>query len=282
MFQRFDSASAFLDAARDFLESQEAANSLILGVVQGVAEKGWKEPTAPFYALVSDCGQPVFAAMMTPPYNLQFSQIRGASAEMFETLLDSLQGGGWSVPGVMGPSTAVEDFVKRWTEATEARPRPGNNMRVHQLVSVNHTDSPPGRFRLAKARDLDVLTEWRITFLAEATPDNPENKDKAAEFVREQLAERRLYVWDNDGLGTMAAMTRPTRHGMSINSVYTPPQHRCHGYATSCVAELSRHILDSGKSFCFLYTDMANPTSNSIYAKIGYQPVCDVKEYRFD
>jgi predicted GNAT family acetyltransferase len=40
-------------------------------------------------------------------------------------------------------------------------------------------------------------------------------------------------------------------------------------------------ILDSGKKFCFLFTDQANPTSNSIYQKIGYEPVCDFHEYTF-
>ncbi|OZU86959.1 GNAT family N-acetyltransferase, partial [Virgibacillus indicus] len=42
------------------------------------------------------------------------------------------------------------------------------------------------------------------------------------------------------------------------------------GYATSTVAHLSQKILDEGFQFCSLYTDSTNPTSNSIYKKIGY------------
>jgi hypothetical protein len=68
---------------------------------------------------------------------------------------------------------------------------------------------------------------------------------------------------------------------MTVGGVYTPPELRNRGYATSCVAELSRNILQSGKEFCTLYTDLANPTSNSIYMKIGYKPVCDSVEYAF-
>jgi len=79
----------------------------------------------------------------------------------------------------------------------------------------------------------------------------------------------------------MAAKTRPTEKGMTVGGVYTPPELRGKGYATSCVAELSRHILQSGKEFCTLYTDLANPTSNSIYKKIGYTEVCDSVEYTF-
>jgi uncharacterized protein len=79
----------------------------------------------------------------------------------------------------------------------------------------------------------------------------------------------------------MAAASRDTGHGIAINYVYTPPQHRCCGYATSCVAELTQRQLASGKSFCCLYTDLANPTSNSIYQRIGYQPVCDAQMWLF-
>jgi hypothetical protein len=41
-------------------------------------------------------------------------------------------------------------------------------------------------------------------------------------------------------------------------------------------------MLDSGRSFCSLFTDLSNPTSNRIYQNIGYNPVCDVSLYRFD
>jgi uncharacterized protein len=57
---------------------------------------------------------------------------------------------------------------------------------------------------------------------------------------------------------------------------------RNRGYAASCVATLTKLMLDSGKKFCCLYTDLANPTSNSIYQKIGYQPICDVQDWVFE
>jgi predicted GNAT family acetyltransferase len=57
--------------------------------------------------------------------------------------------------------------------------------------------------------------------------------------------------------------------------VYTPPYFRNRGYAGACVARLSRQILDGGKKYCVLYTDLANPASNSLYMNIGYKPVCD-------
>jgi hypothetical protein len=47
------------------------------------------------------------------------------------------------------------------------------------------------------------------------------------------------------------------------------------------VAGVSQYLLDSGRKFCTLFTDLANPTSNHIYQVIGYEPVCDVDEYKF-
>ena len=67
---------------------------------------------------------------------------------------------------------------------------------------------------------------------------------------------------------------------MRINRVYTPPEFRGRGYASNLVASLSRHLLDSGRKFCFLFTELANPTSNKIYQQIGYHPVSDFRHWK--
>jgi predicted GNAT family acetyltransferase len=79
---------------------------------------------------------------------------------------------------------------------------------------------------------------------------------------------------------SMAIRSRPTRHGISVSGVYTPPEQRRHGYATACVAALSQKLLDQGYQFCSLFTDLANPTSNSIYMQVGYRPVADFDKYK--
>jgi hypothetical protein len=64
--------------------------------------------------------------------------------------------------------------------------------------------------------------------------------------------------------------------------VYTPPEVRARGYASACVAALTKLLLEGGRRFCFLYTDLSNPTSNSIYQRVGYRPISDVDQYVFD
>ncbi len=79
----------------------------------------------------------------------------------------------------------------------------------------------------------------------------------------------------------MARYGSPTPHSVRISAVYTPPELRGHGCASACVAALTRRLLDDGWAFTTLFTDLANPTSNRIYARIGYRPVCDMDHYRF-
>jgi predicted GNAT family acetyltransferase len=79
----------------------------------------------------------------------------------------------------------------------------------------------------------------------------------------------------------MAGFSRPTKTGVSVSSVYTPPAFRKRGYASALVASLSALALENGKKFCTLYTDLSNPTSNSIYQKIGYDVVADVVDVNF-
>jgi len=89
-------------------------------------------------------------------------------------------------------------------------------------------------------------------------------------------------LWEVDGRPvSTASAARAQRHGVTISRVYTPPEHRRHGYASACVAALSQRQLDAGYEYCCLYTDLANPTSNAIYQRIGYVPLADASHYRF-
>ena len=68
---------------------------------------------------------------------------------------------------------------------------------------------------------------------------------------------------------------------MRIGLVYTPREYRGRGYASNAVGELTRRLLGSDRKFCTLFTDKSNPTSNSIYVKIGYEPVADFEHVKF-
>ncbi|MEZ4679331.1 MAG: GNAT family N-acetyltransferase [Caldilineaceae bacterium] len=99
--------------------------------------------------------------------------------------------------------------------------------------------------------------------------------------IRQKIADQHLFFWEDGEPVSMVALARPTAHGIGIGPVYTPPQYRGRGYASSAVAQLSQQMLDTGKEFCALFTDVANPTSNHIYQAIGYRALVDFQVYRF-
>ena len=100
-------------------------------------------------------------------------------------------------------------------------------------------------------------------------------------MVDRYLDEHSVWCWDDDGPVAMARAAPVVGGVARIGPVYTPPAHRRRGYATTCVEHLSRHI-EEREHVAILYTQLTNPTSNAIYARIGYEPVLEVLRYRFD
>ena len=95
------------------------------------------------------------------------------------------------------------------------------------------------------------------------------------------LAAGEFWLWDGAEPMSMAVSRRPVEGVVRVAGVYTPPEKRKRGYAAACVHALSKHMRDAGYR-CVLYTDLANPTSNSIYRRIGYRAISEVLRYRFE
>ena len=117
--------------------------------------------------------------------------------------------------------------------------------------------------------------DWIVAFGREALPDA--DAERVAAVVDQSLAGigRRIFLWDDGEPASLAGAGGATPNGIRIGPVYTPPARRERGYASALTAALSQAMLDEGRRFCFLYTDLANPTSNRIYQAIGYEAVTD-------
>jgi predicted GNAT family acetyltransferase len=139
-----------------------------------------------------------------------------------------------------------------------------------------------GCLRHATASDRELLVGWFAAFFAEAMAGSVESDAVAA--VDRKLAEPEggFAVWEDGGSPvSFAGYGSPTPNGMRIGPVYTPPGFRGRGYGSAVTAGVTGYVLGHGRRFCFLYTDLSNPTSNSIYQRIGYRPVIDVNVWRF-
>ena len=270
---RYERARAFLDAAEDWLARREAEHNLILGIAGSVAaEPGDEGSDPPYFAVIQAGSGPLAAALRTPPHNLVLSVVDDLDA--LDLLADDLVDD--EVPGVTGPPAAAKRFAELWTARHGGRAETRMRERVYQLSRVIPPRPVNGEMRRANEADRALLSDWVVAFHDEALPE--ESGDRVRRMIAEWDPEtgREFWIWEDGGAPvSLVGAGSATPNGIRIGPVYTPPQHRGRGYASNLTAGVSQHALDAGRRFCFLYTDLANPTSNKIYAAIGYEPVTD-------
>lgn len=277
--RRYDQVDDFLEAATPFLVVREAEHNLIFGVAATLREDPDQYMGPPYLAVVSDGDRVVAAAIQTPPWRVVLSEIDDPTA--IDVLVDDLVVR--DVPGVQGATEVVGAFIEAWS-AHGGRPAHHHlATRIYRLTEVLPTRPVPGARRDPVPGDRDRLVEWMWAFGFEALGED--DREGAADSVDNWLARRArvLHVWaDGDEIVSVCGVTGPTPNGIRIGPVYTPPERRGRGYASALVAAVSQAQLDAGRRFCFLFTDLANPTANRIYQAIGYRPVRDFAAFDFD
>jgi uncharacterized protein len=274
-----DNAESFLTAATPLLSADEARHNLAFGICHTLTAA---PETYPIFHLwtVEDGTEIVAAALMTPPFNLLVSRPR--SPDALDVLAGELAERGPELPGVTGALPESDQFAKAWEQLTGARRQLRTRHGLYAVGEVHVPSGVAGEMRRATEGDRDLLVEWMRAFAAEALPDAPGNDPEG--LVRRRLDGRTggLAVWVDAEPVSVAGFGGETPNGVRIGPVYTPPELRGRGYASALTAELSAELLEAGRSYCFLYTDLANPTSNRIYQNIGYEFVCESAEYAFE
>lgn len=275
-----DNADNFIGKVGHFLERNEAANNLMLGLLTSLSERertGGKI-TDPMIAVDDDEGNLVLALLLTR-FNLIVSGEGTGIERAVDTAVSYLYDSGRDVPGVIGSTAVARQFAAQWAAKKNLTSFVKMNQRIYRLDQVSPLSYASGKLRLAAAEDVKRVADWIYQFCEEINEQisHEEALTKACENIENSL----LYLWQDQDSVSMAKKTRPTKNGIVLSLVYTPPQFRNRGYASSCAASLSQLLLDEGYQFCSLYTDLSNPTSNAIYSKIGYRPVQDSVMYRF-
>lgn len=270
--QRFLTASSFLDAAQSFLVAAESENSVILGIAGDLAAGRTHTVAAPYFATIGNGDEIGVCAFSTVPAKVGLT--RATNPAVLPLLATDIVAACSGMRLVLGPEPTVLAFAGLVAERLGTAPQLWMSQRIHELRAVaSLPDLPAGRLRPADMSDLGLVTEWVAEFMTHAGEEGD-----AGEVALDRITRRLLHVWDDGSPVSMAAWTGQTPNGVRISLVYTPPHLRGRGYATACVAALSRQMLQSNR-FCCLYTDLANPTSNAIYYRIGYRPVCDAAVY---
>ena len=184
-------------------------------------------------------------------------------------------------PGIVGPKELAREATALWTSRTGTSARLNVAERIYRLERVIAPRPAPGAPRIARPTDHPLLANWFQAFVSESIPGQDASRETAQRNADRWIAGGGLWLWIDGEPVAMAGAGGRTPNGVRISAVYTPPEGRRRGYASSLVAALSQAQLDSGLRYCFLYTDLANPTSNKIYQEIGYEPVSDVDQYSF-
>lgn len=275
------SIKRYLDRVEDLLLQQEVNNNLMLGLLErgrnniGVFSDGIR------LGIVEDNGEPVYAFMQTPPNKWILPNANCTDENCISAIVQFLYHHKYPVPGIIGPENLANEFIQLWTKKKGIKAELTMKQKVYQLDEVMINPNPSGTLIPASEEHLPIVRDWIYQFGQQANVaiTKPQAISMAANHVQNQS----LFLWVvNDEVVSMANNGRRTRNGATINGVFTPDHQKRKGYATNLVAALSQKLLDEGFKFCNLYTDMSNPTSNSIYQKIGYYVVGDSVEYMFD
>ncbi|WP_406437058.1 GNAT family N-acetyltransferase [Streptomyces sp. NBC_00631] len=269
----------FLDRAHDFLHSRPDLYTVHLTVTAQLRRRGPRaygdEP--PVFGFLTRADGTVGAALLhTPPYALNVTRL---TADEAEALVGRLLDLGRPVPGISAERDTAEAFVAEWERRTGLPGKLHELQRLYRLTELTGpTPAPEGRARVAGASDRDLLIRWYEGFVADAGV--PAGRD-AGEWADFRLSYDGVTLWElPDGTPvSMAGVTLAVAGQVRVAPVYTPPELRGRGYAGAVTTEVGRAALAAGAAEVLLFADLANPTSNALYQRIGYRQVADWAVY---
>ena len=272
-------AESFAERAVPFLLRDPARHNLMLAILDTLQRHPATYPEH-YTWCVEDAGRVVAAALMTPPYDVVVSRADDDAA--IEALAQALDEAGVRPPGVVGARPEADRFADVWIGRHGGDRRVVTRQGIYELVEVVARGRAPGNARLASDADVALVVRWHEDFIAEVAPDAQTDRALRERRIRTLVSEDGFWLWEDAGEPVSVTGSAPTPpDAVRIGPVYTPPELRGRGYATALVAHVSQDALDHGRRACYLHTDLANPTSNAIYARIGYTMVAEGIDVRF-
>lgn len=271
---------SFQSLVTDHLLQAEAENCIQFGLIGWMAREGYSAHSAaeldrPLLWTVQDGSGIELVAMQTLKNAMLVSR---GSENAAEFLADQLVLRSWQGDALDCIHPASEALSLRYALKSSRPRRLEIELRVFELRQVRPPAPAAGQMRYCAPEDREVLAH----FIAGLDADigRPNWRDALAEADR-LIARRRACLWVDREPAAMALWGGETLNGVRVTAVYTRPESRGRGYASSLVSTLSQDLLDRGHQFCFIIADKANPVSNGIYEKIGYVPVCDRQRWDF-
>jgi predicted GNAT family acetyltransferase len=275
-----DSLPEYSATAGGLLSERPAEHTILLGALETLRAAGPAAygAIAPLFGWWQGPDGEVSAAFLhTPPFPVALTSVPGPDTA--QLLARALAARGRRVSGVNADPGPAESFARAWHELTGDTIQLHMRSRLYQLGQLRWPDPrPPGQARVAGPADRSLLIAWSEAFHREAQA-GPEN---LVSMVDDRLSYRGLTLWEDTGQPvSMAGLTRPAAGQVRVGPVYTPPGLRGKGYGGAATCAVSQAARDAGARRVLLFTDLANPTSNALYQRLGYEPVEDRAVWSF-
>ena len=218
-------------------------------------------------------GVAIGAALQTPPYPLACN---GIPADAHPTVAKELAHIRPDLSGVRGRRDNAHAFAHAWRAVTGRDGTVGSQERLYRLGTLQSPAGVSGCYRDAVDSDDALLVDWVEHFFVE-TFSHHRDDTAGDRFVENAKAvDDRFVLWDDGGTPVSMAMLRAPSAGVSrIGPVFTPRGSRGRGYGSAVTAAASDLARRGGVDDVVLFADQANPTSNAIYQRIGFETVSD-------
>lgn len=281
---RHSDAKAFREKVDDFLLRNEVMHNVIIGITSRLIHQGETYDEVFLAHVENDAGEIVATTMRTVPHGVVLSEITDKTAILL--LVDAYAEAYDSLPSVEGVENDSSQFAELWNQKYRQEYHTLLEMGQYRLDAVIPPQNVSGEARPANQGDFEMLVDWLIQFSADTGMDTDYSRGDAEKNITRKLEKPILggiRIWVDEGQSvSMASATRESVNGGNVSLVYTPVEFRGRGYASAVTASVSQTILDAGKSFCTLTTDLSFPTSNKIYQAIGYKFIGNSRRIEFE
>ena len=276
VFRRYDSVDAFASDMLPILLENEVQNNLIISLI---TDSNKRNTSDWLLATVSSGGGPCLVALLIQPFDLLLYEVSNdpfcGAAELLSRELRRI---GCSPVGVTAESSLCARFAEAYSHSSESSLK--MTMAAMRLDTLSAFNRAPGFCRMLDERDMTYAPHWERAFSQECKVHVFTVTEITRRLTR-RLGKDNHCIWEDGKPVSQAVHGRDTPNGAVINGVYTPPEYRGCGYATSVVGELSQRLLDRGAGFCCLFADASNPASMALYRNLGYNVVCELDVRKF-
>jgi ribosomal protein S18 acetylase RimI-like enzyme len=271
--ERHDDVAAYERLVLPLLMADEARFNMEIAILARLRAGVTFGPLPPLLLSVHDGDEIFGAALMTRPYQAIVAPVPvGATPAVADWFADEAV----ELPGALGSPDGVTAFATRYAERTGTTFRTGREEGVFRLTTLVPPRPTTGALRQAGEADVPLVLDWVLAFQEEVGLPHVD-REMTAQRTRDGM----VWLWEDGAPVSLAGCGGFTPNGARIGPVYTPPELRGRGYASAVTAGVTGELLGRGLRYTFLYTDLANPTSNKIYRDIGYEHVADVREVTF-